>query len=391
MAKVYATPKHRIRIDPPAGSKPHLPSESQLADAERVLRFRFPPSYRRFLLAVGAGSLGGYFDLLAPEAPVGYYDLIATGQDQRVLLEDRFGDDRANRKRIKGFIPFALTPNHDVFCWSRDDVAQAAAPAELPVHLVAGEREEITRVAGSFEELLDEVWLGGRFGELAAFKDPFRCEAVYRQAETRPLPPPEPPVDPAANRLPVLPLRDLLPVPSIVFPLDVARPRSVQALRDAMKLKHGWIALLAQRDPATTEPAPDMLYPTGSLARVVQMAELPTGGVRAVLEACEALTATGWPGDVEGSAALWVEYDAVPEEPLYSTETARFHARLVAALPGDADEALRAEAGTMPVRQLESLLITLRGWSIAERVEYLREPKQYERVRRLLGESSAGR
>ena len=86
-----------------------------------------------------------------------------------------------------------------------------------------------------------------------------------------------------ANRIPVLPLRDLVVFPYVVMPLLVGRAASLAAL-EAANATDNLVLLVAQRDPETQEPAAADLYRVGVIARVRQLSRLGTGTVRVLVE-----------------------------------------------------------------------------------------------------------
>jgi ATP-dependent Lon protease len=83
--------------------------------------------------------------------------------------------------------------------------------------------------------------------------------------------------------IPVLPVRDVVVFPGTVTPLIFGRERSLRALRRA-RSEDALGLLVAQRDPDEDDPAPDELYPVGTVGRCLQALELPDGTVRAVFE-----------------------------------------------------------------------------------------------------------
>ena len=85
------------------------------------------------------------------------------------------------------------------------------------------------------------------------------------------------------DRLPVVPLRDLVFFPYIVLPLLIGRHRSLAALDEARE-GDDLVLLVAQRDPAVDEPGSADLFRVGTVARVVQVSSLPDGTLRVVLE-----------------------------------------------------------------------------------------------------------
>ncbi|MGE0046023.1 MAG: endopeptidase La [Hyphomonadaceae bacterium] len=83
--------------------------------------------------------------------------------------------------------------------------------------------------------------------------------------------------------LPVLPLRDIVVFPHMAAPLFVGREKSVRALDEVMK-NDKQILLAAQIDASEDDPAPDRIYPIGTVASVVQLLKLPDGTVRVLVE-----------------------------------------------------------------------------------------------------------
>jgi len=83
--------------------------------------------------------------------------------------------------------------------------------------------------------------------------------------------------------LPLIPLRDLIIFPNLVVPLFVGRDRSIKALEDAMRTDH-IVALVAQKEAETQDPASEDLYEIGSAATVMQELKLPDGTAKALVE-----------------------------------------------------------------------------------------------------------
>ncbi len=85
------------------------------------------------------------------------------------------------------------------------------------------------------------------------------------------------------EKLPIVPLRDLVLFPRMIVPLLVGRPRSVSALEEVM---HGdkIMFVVTQRDVETHEPDPDDLYRVGTIVRVLQLLRLPDGTMKVLVE-----------------------------------------------------------------------------------------------------------
>jgi ATP-dependent Lon protease len=88
---------------------------------------------------------------------------------------------------------------------------------------------------------------------------------------------------PTSDRIPVLPLRDVVIFPYVVIPLLVGRPASLAAIEAALA-EDKILLLVAQRDGEKQEPAAADLHRTGVVGRVIQVSRLPTGTTRVLVE-----------------------------------------------------------------------------------------------------------
>ena len=83
--------------------------------------------------------------------------------------------------------------------------------------------------------------------------------------------------------LPVVPLRGMVAFPSVPMSIEVAREKSIGAIRVAERLG-GCIMLIAQTDVSVDKPTPDNLYRVGTIAKIKQSVKTAEGGVRVLLE-----------------------------------------------------------------------------------------------------------
>ena len=73
-----------------------------------------------------------------------------------------------------------------------------------------------------------------------------------------------------ARVVPLLPLRDIVVFPHMVVPLFVGRPKSIQALEDAMAGDRQ-LMVAAQRVAGEEEPTPEDIYSIGPLGTIIQL------------------------------------------------------------------------------------------------------------------------
>ena len=83
--------------------------------------------------------------------------------------------------------------------------------------------------------------------------------------------------------LPLLPIRDQVHFPHLMFPLLVGREKSVRGLEEAANgPRH--IFIVAQRELQAEDPDPDDIYAVGIVAQIMQVLRVPDGTVRVMLE-----------------------------------------------------------------------------------------------------------
>ena len=129
------------------------------------------------------------------------------------------------------------------------------------------------------------------------------------------------------DRLPVLPLRDVVVFPHVVMPLLVGRAPSLAAL-DATSPDDRLVLLVAQRDPETQEPAAADLYRVGVVARVRQLSRLGSGTVKVLVEGLARTRVTRY---VAGNDCLRAVIEPMPPFLLHGDDD-EAHLRRVLAL-----------------------------------------------------------
>jgi len=85
------------------------------------------------------------------------------------------------------------------------------------------------------------------------------------------------------SRLPVIPLRDVVVFPHMIYPLLVGRDFTVKALQEAMVLDKQ-VLLIAQRSSSVDNPKSADLYQTGVVARILQVMKMPNGTLKVLVE-----------------------------------------------------------------------------------------------------------
>jgi len=88
---------------------------------------------------------------------------------------------------------------------------------------------------------------------------------------------------PPPATLPVLPLRNNVLFPNMVFPLSVGREKSLKAVEEASR-SGGHLAVVAQKDERTDDPGAADLFPVGTVARIVRVIKVPDGSRSVVVQ-----------------------------------------------------------------------------------------------------------
>ncbi len=106
-----------------------------------------------------------------------------------------------------------------------------------------------------------------------ADRDPVTRLTVVRGDETFEFP----------DRLPLLPLRDVVVFPYMTTPLLVGRLPSINAIEKAVS-RDRMLFVTAQKRSEVADPSHDELYPIGTVVRVLQLFRLPDGTMRVLVE-----------------------------------------------------------------------------------------------------------
>ncbi|KAB2924114.1 MAG: endopeptidase La [Bacteroidetes bacterium] len=97
--------------------------------------------------------------------------------------------------------------------------------------------------------------------------------------------------------LPVLPLRDVVIFPHMIFPVLVGRESSLRAANVALE-NSKYIFLVAQKDPTVEDPGRDDIFTEGTVAKIVQILKLPNNLMKILVD-----------GVVQGSIEEFEEND----------------------------------------------------------------------------------
>jgi ATP-dependent Lon protease len=93
--------------------------------------------------------------------------------------------------------------------------------------------------------------------------------------------------------LPVLPLRETVPLPDTLTPLAVGQERSVQLVNDVLA-GNRMLVMVASKDPELETPGPDALYTVGVVGAIARMMKVPDGTLRILVQGAQRVRIDHW-------------------------------------------------------------------------------------------------
>jgi len=93
--------------------------------------------------------------------------------------------------------------------------------------------------------------------------------------------------------LPVLPLRESVPLPDTLSPLAVGQERSVQLVDDVLRANR-MLVMVASRDGSIESPGPEHLYGVGVVGAIARMLKVPDGTIRILVQGGQRVRIDHW-------------------------------------------------------------------------------------------------
>lgn len=87
-----------------------------------------------------------------------------------------------------------------------------------------------------------------------------------------------------STSLAVLPLKNIVTLPSSIVPVIVGRKSSIQAVEYAVKNNNKTIFVTAQKHPDTEDPSIDDLFEYGTISTILQIIKMPNGSLKILIE-----------------------------------------------------------------------------------------------------------
>jgi ATP-dependent Lon protease len=93
--------------------------------------------------------------------------------------------------------------------------------------------------------------------------------------------------------LPVLPLRETVPLPDTLTPLAVGQDRSIQLVNDVLA-HNRMLVMVASKDPELETPGPEALYQVGVVGAIARMMKVPDGTLRILVQGAQRVRIDHW-------------------------------------------------------------------------------------------------
>jgi ATP-dependent Lon protease len=195
-----------------------------------------------------------------------------------------------------------------------------------------------------------------------------------------------------ADALIILPVRQFVLFPGMVFPITIGRPRSIAGAQEAVRAE-AQVGILAQRDPRTDEPAEIDLYRVGTVANIVRYITAKDGAHHVVCQGEERFRIveflSGWPflvARVERIAAVAAASPEIEARFLNLKRQALEALQLLPQVPPELVESVRAITDPGALADMVAAYLDLSPEQKQEVLETIDLTARLNTVSRLLGE-----
>jgi ATP-dependent Lon protease len=188
--------------------------------------------------------------------------------------------------------------------------------------------------------------------------------------------------------LPVLPLRETVPLPDSLTPLAVGQERSVQLVDDVLR-GNRMLVMVASRNPELEQPGPADLHDVGVVGAIARMIKVPDGSMRILVQGAQRVRIDHW---VRETPYLVAEVSELPDQA--RTESPELEAlarnvqgtfsRIVEEVPYLPEELQLAVANIEDPGALSHLIAGSLRLRTEEKQELLEEVDVARRLRRLV-------
>lgn len=86
------------------------------------------------------------------------------------------------------------------------------------------------------------------------------------------------------NVLPILPLKNLVTLPTSIIPVIVGRKSSIKAVEEALKFEDKMIFVTTQKEQDTENPTVEDIFKHGTISMILQKMKMPNGSLKILIE-----------------------------------------------------------------------------------------------------------
>jgi ATP-dependent Lon protease len=187
--------------------------------------------------------------------------------------------------------------------------------------------------------------------------------------------------------LPVLPLRETVPLPDTLTPLAIGQPRSIELVNDVLA-GNRMLVMVASKNPELEQPGPDELFDVGVVGSVARMMKVPDGTLRILVQGGQRVRLRGFTQESPYLAAEISELpDRISESPeltALSRNVQETFSRIVDQVPYLPEELQYAIANIDDPSALSHLIAGSLRLKPDEKQELLEETDLLKRLRRLV-------
>ncbi|CAB4933320.1 unannotated protein [freshwater metagenome] len=191
---------------------------------------------------------------------------------------------------------------------------------------------------------------------------------------------------PIPRELPVLPLRETVPLPDTLIPLAIGQERSIQLVDDVLA-GNRMLVMVASRDGELEVPGPGDLYEVGVVGSIARMMKVPDGSLRILVQGAERVRIDHWTRE---SPYLVAEISEIPDILRESPELTALErnvqqtfTKIVEQVPYLPEELQVAVANIDDAVTLANLIAGSLRLKTEDKQELLEEPDVQRRLRRL--------
>ncbi|MBL7128816.1 MAG: LON peptidase substrate-binding domain-containing protein, partial [Ignavibacteria bacterium] len=113
--------------------------------------------------------------------------------------------------------------------------------------------------------------------------------------------------------LPVLPLKDIVIYPYMIFPILAGRESTIKAIDKSIE-SDKYILLVTQLDAKIEDPTFENLYQTGTVAKILQVLRLPNGLIKVLVDGIVPATVTKFHSNSFIKAQVSVKFNELKED-----------------------------------------------------------------------------